>query len=111
VRQLAHVLDEDQVRAADVDLVAGGELPIAVEALVVDARAVEAAHVADVPVAVSVEQLGVLAAAQVVLEDDATGWRPAQGVALPGGQGKDIPETVIAANHQVSPTGSCHARA
>ncbi len=51
VRQLIHVLDEQQMGAAQVHIVVRGQLPLAFEADVVDARAVEAVEIADAPAA------------------------------------------------------------
>jgi hypothetical protein len=46
----------------------------------------------------------VLTAALVILEDDIVGGRPADGVALPRRQREDVPEAIVALDHQI---GSC----
>src|SRR5207244_3630628 len=94
-----------------VDVVAGGQLDLAGEALVVDAGAVEAVEVADAPQAVGAEDLGVFAAAQLVLEDDAVGRGPAQGIAVGGGQGEHVAAAVVAPHHEESGTVCGHGRA
>ena len=46
--------------------------------------------------------LGMIAAAQIVAQDNAIGGRPAQGVALAGDQGEHFPEPFLVAQHQIS---------
>ena len=99
------------MRLAEVDVVAGGEVELGGEAVAVDAGAVEAVEVADTPAAIGVEDLGVLAAAQLVLEDDAIGGGAAEGVAVGGGQGEDVSEAVVAPHHEVSRPVCRHGRA
>src|SRR5262249_49193353 len=109
VGELVHVLDEEKVRPAQTDLVAGVQVGLALDPFPVDTNTVETVQVADAPAAVSQANLGMLAAAQVVLENDAIGGSPAQGTALGGGQGKDVPVSVFAADHQVSGGSLGHA--
>src|SRR5262249_39052599 len=79
------------------------------ERVAVDARAVEALQVAQPPAAVGVVDLGVLAAAQLVLQDDAVGRRPAEGEALPGDERVDVAEPVVTAGHQGGRSGGNHS--
>src|SRR6516162_7139342 len=82
VRQLIHVVHEQQVGTAQMDFILRSQLPFGIEANAIDARTVEAVEVADTPTAAAETDLSVLAAAQVVLEDDAIGRGPAQSVGL-----------------------------
>src|SRR5262249_25522759 len=78
-----------------------GQLPFAVEPDVVDARAIETVEVADAPAAGAVADLGVLAAAQVVLEDNAVGRGPPQRVGLAGDERENVPEAIVATDYQI----------
>ncbi len=101
VRQLIHVLDEDQVGAPQVNLVVDRQVALAIEAHVVDARAVETTHVAHAPAPAAERNLGVVAAAQVVLQDDGARRCPPQRIALGRVKREHVAETVVPANHKI----------
>src|SRR5262245_19517796 len=106
VGQLIHVLDEQHVSPAEVQLIAGSKLPLSLDSLAVDTRTVEASKVANAPAcpAIGCAHLRVLTAALIVLEHDAVGRRPANGVALPGRERENVPKAIVALDHQI---GSC----
>ena len=98
--QLVHVLDEDEAHPPEVDLVLGIEVALALDADAVDAGAVEAAQVAQPPALGDVVDLGMLAAGEVVLEDDGIGAGTPDRVHLAGHQGMDFPEAVRASHDE-----------
>ena len=95
---------------ADADLIIGRQLPFAIERLTVNARAVETVEIAQAPVTVGVIDLGVLAAALLVLQDDAIGVGPAQRVALARDQRIHVAEAIIPADHKISGGARRHNR-
>jgi hypothetical protein len=94
-------LDKDQIRAPDMDHVTGRQLPVRVEWLVIDARAVEAIEIADMPPAVTPGHLGVLARAQVVFQYDSIGRRATESVRLAGLERENVAEAVIAPDNEI----------
>src|SRR5260370_17743517 len=73
VRELAHVLNKNKASPAHVNFVARRQLPFTLQGVAVDARAVEAVEIAHAPAAVGMIDLGMFAAAEIVLQDDAVG--------------------------------------
>ena len=72
---------------------------LAAEADPVDSGAIKAVEVADTPTTAAETDLGVFAAAQVVLEDDAIGSGPAHSVGLAPHKRENVPEAIVAADH------------
>ena len=70
---LGEVVDEGQLRVADADDVAGLERVVGMNAFAVDECAVAAIEIAEGPLALGLEDLGVVAAAALVLADDGVG--------------------------------------
>src|SRR5262249_61199355 len=99
---LLHVRDGEEVRAAEVDFVAGGEFLLPFEAVAVEAGAVEAVEVAHAPAATGVVDLGVFAAAQFVLEDDAVGGGAPEVIALSDREGEYVSEAVVPPDYQIN---------
>jgi len=58
-------------------------------------------RVADHPGAVGLVDFGMFPAAQLVLEDDAVGPRPAEGVPRPRLQGEYFPEPIVQSDDQI----------
>jgi hypothetical protein len=98
--QLVEALNEQEPAAAQADLIARPQVALALERLLVDPGAVEAAAVADAPLAGGEVDLGVLAAAQVVVENHLVGLGPAEGVALPRVQGEHAAQPIGPADHE-----------
>ena len=94
--QVGQVVDEQELGAAELDLVAGVEGLVAANGLAVDLGAVEAVEVADVPGALGVGELGVVAGGEVVGQDDAVLGRTADPVRDPLLEGIDVAEPVVA---------------
>ncbi len=109
--QLAHIFYEKQGGASDVNFVVGRQAPFVIEAITVHPRAVEAVEVVEAPAAVGKVDLGVLPAAQVVLENNVVGVSPAQGVTLARLQREHVAETVFPSNHQIDRCAVSHLAA
>src|SRR5260370_7831300 len=76
IRELAHVIDKDETRPAQMDFVAGRQLPFVLQCVGIDARAVEPVESANPPALTVVINFALLSAAEIVLEDDAIGSAP-----------------------------------
>lgn len=77
--RLRQVVYEGELRVADADDVAGLELVVVVDSLAIDECAVAAVEVAESPLALGLEDFGVVAAATFIFDDDGVGWRAADG--------------------------------
>ena len=75
VEGLGQVVDEDELGAADPDDVGRLQRPVALDLLVADHGSVAAFQVAERPLPAGHEDLGVVAAAPIVLDDDLVGRR------------------------------------
>src|SRR5262249_28297422 len=108
-RELAEIFDEDEPAAPKPDLVARAQRLLVLNGVAVDARAIQAAEVAHRPRAIGLKDFGMLAAAQVVVEDDFIGFGTAEDVALTGLEGKDVSQAVGATDHQKCFASGRHA--
>src|SRR5262249_6098969 len=86
----------------------GTQFPLAVQLLAIDRRAVKALQVTDTPTAVDVEDFRVFATADIIAKNDTIGGRPAQSIALTGGQGKDFAKAIVLSDDQVCVGLRCH---
>ena len=100
-KRLRQIVDERQVRIADPHDVARLQLIVGLNPLAVDERAVAAIEVAQRPLALRLEHLGMIAAAALVLDDDGIGRRAADRHRLAVDQAEDVGPLRAFANNQV----------
>ena len=98
---LREVVDEGELRVADADDVAGLQCVVGLEPLAVDQRAVAAIEIAERPLALRLEDFGVVTAAALVFADDGIGGRTTDRNRLAIDEPKDVGPFGPFANNQV----------
>ncbi len=89
-KRLGQIVDEDQLRLADADDLAGDQGMVAADFAGADRRAVAAFQIAQRPFALRQKDLGVAAAAALVFDDDLVRRSAADGHRLTGNQTEHI---------------------
>jgi hypothetical protein len=99
---LGQIVNERHLRVRHADDIARLERVVALDPILAHDRAVTAVEVPQRPLVAGHEQLGVVPATALILDDDLVGRRPPDGHGAAGDQAKHVAPLTPLANHQIS---------
>ena len=101
-RQLIDFRDEPKTAMAEPNLIADGEKFILADRHIIEPGAVQTTQIADVPLPLNIEHLGMFPAAQIILEDDAIARRTANPKMDPSLEAIVLAIAIVRNGHDIS---------